>query len=273
MRKEYKIMKKFAVIGKDVSQSVSPEIHSFIADKMGNAISYEKISINPEDFESRIDGLIATYDGMNVTIPYKLSVIPHLEGIYDDAAIFGAVNTIACATRKGYNTDGMGFTLMLKNNGVEVKGKTALLLGAGGAGRSVAKKLLDGGAQVSVYDKMTENAKALEKEFGVRALSEIQLKKYDIIVNATGVGMHRTVGVSPVGEELISLCNTAVDLIYVPSKSKFLEIAEGLGKKIINGSAMLFYQAYYSQCYYFGITPDDSQAKELFESYLKECVK
>ncbi len=267
-------MKKFAVIGKDVSQSTSPEIHTFIAKRMGNEISYERVSVPEEEFEGKIDKLLAEYDGMNVTIPYKLSVISHLGGIYDDAAIFGAVNTVECSSRKGYNTDGLGFMLMLKNNGVEVKGKTALLLGAGGAGRSVAKKLLDGGADVSVYDKMEGNAEALEREFkGVKALKHIPVKEYDIIINATGVGMHRSVGVSPVGEDIISCCKTAVDLIYVPSKSKFLEIAEGLGKKIINGSAMLFYQAYYSQCYYFGLTPDETQAKELFEEYCKENVK
>ncbi|MCD7728637.1 MAG: iron-containing alcohol dehydrogenase [Clostridia bacterium] len=268
--KEGKSMKKFAVIGKDVSQSTSPEIHSFIAKRMGNKISYGRVSIPPEEFEDKIDGLLKEYDGLNVTIPYKLSVIPHLGGIYDDAAIFGAVNTVECASRKGYNTDGLGFMLMLANNGVNVNGKTALLLGAGGAGRSVAKKLSDGGAKVSVYDKMEGSAQALADEFGVIALKEIDGKNYDIVINATGVGMHRSVGISPVGEDVLKGCQTAVDLIYVPSKSKFLEIAEGLGKQIINGKAMLFYQAYYSECYYFGITPDEKQAKELFESYIKE---
>lgn len=79
--------------------------------------------------------------------------------------------------------------------------------------------------------------------------------------------MHKTVGVSPVGGELISLCQTAVDLIYVPEKSRFLEMAEGLGKQIINGSAMLFYQAYYAQCIYFNAQPSAAQAKQLFEEY------
>ena len=88
-----------------------------------------------------------------------------------------------------------------------------------------------------------------------------------IIINATGVGMHRTVGISPVGEELISLCNTAIDLIYVPPKSKFLEIAESLGKKILNGMSMLFYQAYFAECIYLGLEPHDGRAKALFEEY------
>lgn len=121
-------MLKLAVIGKDVSKSTSPRMHSFIAENMGNAISYEAVSVPEADFESRIDELLTIYDGINVTIPYKISVIPHLKKIEGDATVFGAVNTLLTSTLTGYNTDGLGFMLMLKNNGVEVKGKKVALL-------------------------------------------------------------------------------------------------------------------------------------------------
>ena len=81
--------------------------------------------------------------------------------------------------------------------------------------------------------------------------------------------MHESEGESPVGKELLGKCEVAVDLIYTPAKSKFLELAECSGKKIINGFGMLFYQAYYSQCIYFGIKPDKAQAKQLFKEYQK----
>lgn len=262
------IKKKLAVIGKDVSKSSSPQIHAFIASCLNLPLEYGKISIPEEEFEDRIDALFAAYDGVNVTIPYKLSVIPYLKKIEGDAGIFGAVNTVNCKTLTGYNTDGLGFTLMLKNNGVDVCGKEVLVLGAGGAGRSVAKKLVDSGAHVFVYDKNAANASALEKEFnGVYALTAVEDKPYYLIVNATGVGMHRTEGVSPVGESLLSLCEVAVDLIYVPEKSEFLKIAEKHGKKIINGKAMLFYQAYYADCIFFGFKPDEERAKKLFTEF------
>ena len=271
--KREQMVKKLAVIGKDVSKSTSPQMHGFIAKKLNLEVSYEKISIPEAEFETRIESLLNGYDGLNVTIPYKLSVIPHLKKTEGDAKVFGAVNTVNCKSLYGYNTDGLGFALMLKNNGVEVNGKTALLLGAGGAGRSVAKKLLDGGAKVFVYDRTAESALNLEKEFnGVTALSQIENTAYDIIINATGVGMHKTEGLSPVGEELLKLCGVAVDLIYCPAKSKFLQIAEGLGKKIINGKAMLFYQAYYADCIFFGLTPDEAQAKQLFNEFSKEEI-
>ncbi len=264
-------MVKLAVIGKDVSQSASPQIHLFIARELGLDISYERISIPEEQFETRVEELLSTYAGMNVTIPYKLSVIPHLKEIKGDAKTFGAVNTVVSATRTGYNTDGLGFMQMLNAAGVEVKGKTVLLLGAGGAGRSVAKKLIDGGARVEVYDRNAQNAQNVAAEFGgITVLNEVTPHAVDVIINATGVGMHKSVGISPVGADVIEKCAAAVDLIYVPAQSEFLRIAATLGKKTLNGAAMLFYQAYYSDCYYFGLTPDPALAAELFGKYKKE---
>ena len=262
-------MLKLAVIGKDVSKSDSPKMHTFIANSTGREISYDAISIPEDKFDEWIDGVISRYDGFNVTIPYKLAVMPKLKTICDDAVLFGAVNTVVSATRKGYNTDGLGFMLMLQNSGVHAEGKTVLLLGAGGAGRSAAKKLKQAGADVTVYDKNVASATALAKEDGLRAVESIEQMPYDIIINATGVGMHKTEGISPVGEELISQCKTAVDLIYVPPKSAFLQIAERLGKKIVNGMSMLFYQAYFAECIYLGIQPESAAAASLFEEYKK----
>jgi shikimate dehydrogenase len=264
------MVKKLAVIGKDVSKSISPQIHAFIAKRLNIDISYDKISIPEDEFESRIDGIIQTYDGVNVTIPYKIVIKSHLEKVVGDGKIFGAVNTVLCGNLTGDNTDGLGFMLMLVNNGVNVAKKKALVLGAGGAGRSVVKKLTDAGAEVYVYDKNFSNSCALGKEFGVSALCDIKSDDYFLIVNATGVGMHKTEGLSPVDEEVLNRCEVAIDLIYVPEKSAFLKIAESLGKKIINGKAMLFYQAYYADCIFFGLKPDVGQAKTLFTQFLSE---
>ncbi|MBR2398024.1 MAG: shikimate dehydrogenase, partial [Clostridia bacterium] len=101
------------------------------------------------------------------------------------------------------------------------------------------------------------------------SLNELDANFYAVI-NATGVGMHDSVGISPVGEDILKNCQVAIDLIYVPEKSKFLEIAESLGKKIVNGKAMLFYQAYYAECIFFDVEADAQFAKTIFEDYLKE---
>ena len=158
--------------------------------------------------------------------------------------------------------------LMLHNNGVSVAGKKVLVLGAGGAGRSVIKKLIDAGAEVSVFDLNAQNVENVYKEFGnIRPLSRVEPEPYHMMVNVTGVGMHKTEGISPVGSEILVNTQIACDLIYYPRKSEFLRIAESLGKQIINGEGMLFYQAYYADCIYLGRKADAVEAKNLFEKY------
>lgn len=264
-------MLNLAVIGRDVSQSCSPPIHRFIARETGKKASYERISVAEDRFDEEIGGLLDKYDGFNVTIPYKLSIIPRLKEIAGDAEIFGAVNTVDCKSLTGYNTDGLGFVRMLAANGIDVTGKDVLVLGAGGAGRSAAKKLSDCGAHVEVYNRTYEKALALQNEFcGVSAVERVTAKRRYLLVNATGVGMHESVGLSPVGEDIIKGCDVAVDLIYKPEKSGFLNIAESLGKKAVNGLAMLFYQAYYADCIFFGMQADEELATALYNKFSKE---
>ena len=272
-------MLKLAVVGKDVSQSQSPSMHTYILRNLGAKCSYETVSVPPAQFTERAGELFSRFDAFNVTIPFKGEIIPFLRRTEGDARVFGAVNTVVSATRTGYNTDGEGFSLMLKNAGVEIAGKTALVLGAGGAGRSCCKKLADGGAAVSVYERDEERLYGVYRELGgFSPLTEVPVAPFDIVVNCTGIGMHDTVGktpavvfsggtAEPVGGQLLSLCGTAVDLIYVPAQSEFLRIAASLGKKTVNGAPMLFYQAYYADCIYLGRTPDAAEAKALYEGY------
>ena len=272
-------MLKLAVVGKDVSQSQSPSMHTYILRNLGAKCSYETVSVPPAQFTERAEELFSRFDAFNVTIPFKGEIIPFLRRTEGDARVFGAVNTVVSATRTGYNTDGEGFSLMLKNAGVEIAGKTALVLGAGGAGRSCCKKLADDGAAVSVYERDEERLYGVYRELGgFSPLTEVPVAPFDIVVNCTGIGMHDTVGktpavvfsggtAEPVGGQLLSLCGTAVDLIYVPAQSEFLRIAASLGKKTVNGAPMLFYQAYYADCIYLGRTPDAAEAKALYEGY------
>ena len=157
---------KLAVIGKDVSQSLSPAMHRFILERLGETCSYEAVSVPPEEFSSRAEELFGKYGAFNVTIPFKADIIPFLTELRGDAATFGAVNTVLSRERAGYNTDGYGFLLMLKNAGLSVKGKSALVLGAGGAGRSCIKKLIDEGAEVFAFERDESRLRAVHDEFG-----------------------------------------------------------------------------------------------------------
>ena len=271
-------MLKLCVIGKDVSQSQSPQMHAFLLEKMGVRCEYTAVSIPPAQFAARAEELFSAYDGFNVTIPFKTEIIPFLSSLEGDAETFGAVNTVRAGERKGYNTDGLGFLLMLENEGVAVEGKSVLVLGAGGAGRSCIKKLTERGAEVFAYERDGERLRRVYDEFGgFTPLSAVEPRRYDIVLNCTGIGMHDTVGKTPsvrtahgeapVGEELLSRADTAVDLIYVPARSEFLRIAASLGKKTVNGAAMLFYQAYYADCIYLNRTPSAAEAKAYFIQY------
>ncbi|MGN0823373.1 MAG: shikimate dehydrogenase family protein [Candidatus Gallimonas sp.] len=272
-------MMKLAVIGKDVSQSQSPQMHRFIFNALGETCSYDAVSIPPERFGEKIGDVLAAYDAINVTIPFKEEMIPYLRELRGDAPVFGAVNTVLCRESVGYNTDGFGFLLMLANAGVSVGGKKVLVLGAGGAGRSCIKKLLDAGAETYAYERDRERLAAVHAEFpAFTPLERVPFAPFDVVVNCTGIGMHKTVGrtpsvawengeISPVDERLLRACGTAVDLIYVPSQSEFLRIADSLGKKTVNGASMLFYQAYMADCIYLGREPSDGEAKRLWKKY------
>ncbi len=274
-------MLKLAVIGKDVSQSQSPSMHTFILEKMGETCSYEKISVAPNEFAEQAEKLFSVYDAFNVTIPFKTEIIPYLNEARGDAAVFGAVNTVLTRERAGFNTDGYGFLLMLNNAGLSVKGKTVLVLGAGGVGRSCIKKLTEEGAEVYAYERSQTRLNEVFQEFGgFTPFNVLPVRPFDVILNCTGIGMHDTVGQTPsvrtengerpVGEQLLSLCGAAVDLIYVPAETEFLRIAKACGKKTLNGAAMLFYQAYMADCIYLNKTPCAEEAKAFWEQYREE---
>lgn len=261
---------RLGLVGKDVSKSDSPRIHAFLLNHFGYGCEYELFSVAKDDFDSAMTRLLGDFDGFNVTIPYKRDVMVYLEEVLGDAFDYGAVNTVLTATRQGFNTDGMGFLLMLRLAGIEANGKKVLVLGGGGSGRSTAAALKKAGADVYVYQRRREKLEELCNELGVSIAEDPESGGYDILINCTGVGMHDSEGVSPVGAQAFAGASNAVDLIYVPAESEFLRLAKAQGISTLNGQAMLFYQAYYADCIYLGREPNDAEAKELYKEYLGE---
>ncbi len=254
------------LIGKDVSKSDSPRIHTFILKEWGIDCEYDLLSVSPDGFDLAMRRLMGDFDAFNVTIPYKRDVMEYLNEVNGDAFLFSAVNTVVSATAAGYNTDGAGFMLMLRANGIDVSDKKILVLGMGGSGRSTAAVLKQNGAKVYAYQRRQEKLQETCNEIGVTAVST-PYGAYDILVNCTGVGMHKTEGVSPVEALAFNSASVAIDLIYRPEKSEFLRLAEERGLKICNGKAMLFFQAYYADCIYVNKQPDDGEAQALYEKF------
>ena len=259
---------RLGLVGKDVSQSESEAIHVFILSELGYQCEYENFSVDAANFDNAMRRLLGDFDGFNVTIPYKRDVMEYLDGIEGDALVFGAVNTVLNSTRIGYNTDGVGFLLTIRLAGIEVRDKKILVLGGGGSGRSTAAALKKAGARVYAYRRNREELLEMCGQLGVTPIDNPEMGGFDILVNTTGVGMHDTEGKSPVSIKAFAGSERAIDLIYCPAESEFLRLAKEYGLKTLNGEAMLFYQGYYSDCLFLGISPDDKQAEDFYKKYM-----
>ncbi len=260
---------RLGLVGKDVSKSDSERIHRFILNEWGVECEYENISVNAEGFDSAARHLIGDFDGFNITIPYKRDIMSYLDGLQGDALVYGAVNTVVTQNRQGYNTDGVGFLLMLRAAEIPFENKKILILGAGGAGRSSAVALKNAGSEVFLYQRNKEKLTEVCEELNVRAAIDPESGGYDILINSTGVGMHETEGQSPVTKAAFRGAESAIDLIYKPAESEFLRLAKQAGLRTLNGAAMLFYQAYYSDCIYLNKAADENEAKTLYKKYLE----
>lgn len=236
--------KKFGLLGEHLSHSFSPEIHSFLADYDYRLYEVEKDSLG--DWVRNND-----LRGYNVTIPYKQEIMQYCDELSDRAKIIGAVNTVvkrADGTLYGDNTDYFGFSYMLQKLSLDIKGKKAVVLGSGGASKTVQTVLCELGAQVVVVSRSgKDNYSNIEKH-----------KDASLIVNATPVGMypdcpHMVVDLS-VFENLQGVC----DVIYNPSKTALLLQAQEMGIPFVNGLPMLVAQAKAAAEIFLSTEIDDS---------------
>lgn len=222
-------MGKYGLLGAHLEYSYSPEIHSKFGD-----YQYDLIEIPEEKLKEVVNS--PEYDGFNVTIPYKRSVITLCDEVSSEALRIGAVNTIVKENglKKGYNTDYFGFCYMLKRNNIELKGKKCMVLGNGGAFAMVQTVMRDQGASeiVVVSRHGEDNYDNLDRHFDS-----------EIIVNATPVGMYPNNGVSLVNVDDFPNLSGAVDLIYNPNKTKFILDATTRGIPACGGLSMLVAQA------------------------------
>ena len=240
-------MKKYCVIGEKLSHTMSPQIHNEFFKIMNIEATYDVVEIAMSDIDlPKTKELLKQYDGINVTVPYKQNVMKHLDWISEEALEIGAVNTIKNVDGKlyGYNSDPYGFEKMLTYNNIDPVNKDCIVLGAGGAAKSLIyylKKVVKNVKVVSRNKKNTFN--------GVECITYNELKKENgyLLVNATPVGMFPKVNDIPVKENIIKNFDCIVDIIYNPLLTKFLEIGLSLNKKCVSGCYMLVAQAMKSQ--------------------------
>jgi len=236
----------YGIIGDPVDHSLSPIMHNAAFKELGIKAVYGAFEVKTRSLEDAITGIRAlNIKGVSVTIPHKEEVMKHLDEVKQEAVEIGAVNTIVNEAGKltGYNTDWIGVVKAFELNGVNLKGKKVVIIGAGGAAKAVVYAVKRAGAsEVEVYNRTIEKAKALERAFGVKAkpLNEVNTAAGEVIIQTTSVGLNSSE--SPVSKEVLKNFKVAMDIVYSPLKTQFLKFAEECGCKIIDGLQMLLYQ-------------------------------
>lgn len=239
---------KLGLVGKKLIYSHSPEIHAEIMKRNGIAGNYKLIEVDEEELGSKIIELKEIgYNGINITLPYKSSVMQFVDKIDEKAEYIGAINTVSFkdGISYGYNTDYAGFKSLLDHNNISVNGKDIIILGAGGTAKTVAKVLLD----MKAYD-LTIVTRSKEEFHNIYSTSYEFITENptncDILINCTPVGTYPNMNETPIDSGLIKT-PVYIDLIYNPKKTKLMEQYEKAGSKVIGGYHMLVQQALEAQ--------------------------
>ncbi len=276
------------LLGWPVEHSLSPFIHNLAFDHFKINWRYIPLPVQPGCLEQAVSGLKAlNFIGVNVTIPHKVDIVKYVDELDDAAKGIGAVNTLAIAGNKvhGFNTDAGGFLNSLIRCGFTIKGKKAVLLGAGGAARAVIHSLLHNGiAEVAVggrnQEKISKWCQGLAGILRVKAYDWLsadfasQLKDCDLIINCTPLGMSpNAFEYPPVDWSIVNSSAIAYDLIYNPLETCFLQQAKQNGLATINGLAMLIEQALLSFSIWTGTDTSSDRLYAQIESYLKMQLK
>lgn len=225
-------MKKYYLLGEKLSHSYSAVIHSFFG------LDYSLRELPPEKLSEFVKS--RKFDGLNVTIPYKKSIVPLLDEVDGIAEKTGAVNTVLNKNGKliGYNTDYYGMKYALEAAKITLKGKDVLILGSGGAGIVAEKLAIDEGAA---------SVEIVSRKGKLNYENIYDREKTQVIINATPVGTFPFAGGAACDVSRFKNLEGAFDCVYNPFRSKFVLDAEKIGARACGGLTMLVAQAVYSE--------------------------
>ncbi len=271
----------YCIFGKPVSHSMSPLVHNMLFNEFGIDALYLAFEIN--DIKKGVDSIRTLgIKGASITIPFKEAVLAHLDEIDETATQIGAVNTVI--NREGYlwgcNTDCSGAVEPLKESLSEnsLKGKSVLIIGAGGAARAVAFGVKQEGGNITILNRSKDKGEKLAHQVNGKYLSLSEYSEYneqasadnisnhleyiDIIVNTTSVGMTPNIDESPVNPSVLNKNMTVMDIVYNPLKTKLLKDAEIAGCKTVDGLSMFIHQGAAQFELFTGIKPSRQIMRE-----------
>ena len=240
-------MKKYLVIGNPVQHSLSPKLHNYWIKKNNIKAIYDKKKLNESDKEGIISEVKKNkINGINVTVPFKKSVIPFLDELTPLAKEAKSVNTIYKEKEKviGHNTDVGGFELSLRWINYDVKNKNVLILGAGGVSSSIILALKKMKASKIILSNRTKKkAEDLKKIYPyLKIINWGEMPDFHMIINATSLGLNTNdeikLNYSSIGSDKLFY-----DVIYNPNPTNFLLKAKQFGNQTENGKMMFIYQA------------------------------
>ncbi len=249
--------KVVCLLGYPVEHSFSPAMHNAAFEFLNIDCCYVAFSVRPDMLKDAVNGIRAlSLVGANVTVPHKENVIPYLDEISDEALFIGAVNTIKNNEGRliGYNTDGRGFMQSLEDEGIILKDKRLLILGAGGAARAIGYYLCKEASYIYLHDvdekkanllsahlnNLKGNVSAVDKDF---VNNKDSLLNVDVIINATPLGL-KPDDPMPLNMSFVNKNQVICDLIY--KETPILRHASAMGCKTMNGLGMLLWQGVFA---------------------------
>ena len=256
-------MLHFGLIGGRLGHSLSVPIHEAIWRHLGVEADYRLIEITPEELPRRVKELLEELDGFNVTIPYKQDVMLYLDRVSPAVESIGAVNTVRCCDRAGFNTDSPGFAAMLRHHGIDPCGQRCFILGTGGTSKAVRSALWSMGAAEVTQVSRTAGP-------WVITYDELPERFSGLLVNCTPVGMWPHTEACPLTENALRImlpkATGVVDVIYNPPETQLTLAAKNAGVPACTGMAMLIAQAVEAEWRWLSMPfPDD-----LIDTLLKE---
>ena len=253
-------MKKYFVVGNPIEHSLSPKLHNFWIKNNSIDAIYEKKFLNKDELKNLIlEVKKKKIHGINVTVPFKKTVIPYLDQLSTESKNTQSVNTIYLNNNKtiGHNTDIEGFKRSIEETKLDIKNKKVLILGAGGVAPSIIFALYKMKvSEIMITNRTKSKAEDLKGLFkNLKIVDWGKVPEFDIIINATSVGLKK-------GDEInldfskIGKNKFFYDLIYNPNETNFLKIGKNLGNRTENGKLMFVYQALAAFNVWHGIQPE-----------------
>ena len=277
----------FGLLGHPLGHSMSPFIHQALFALSGRPQPYALHDVAPEDLKTQVPKLLAG-QGFNITIPYKVEIIPFLTQLSEKAELYQSVNTVEIKDGRyiGHNTDVDGFLHGIRSLGVELSQGPVLMLGSGGVANMIATEVVLAGSPltIAVRKEDVKQAAALkERLLKIKPDAEIITclldepnGSYRLLVNATPVGMYPNTQSCPVTPDIIRQAEVVFDLVYNPFETQLVQTAKSLGLPAGGGLSMLVWQAAVAHEIWFGDSFTDQQiqqvilqAKEYMEAHFQ----